>query len=497
MIHPLWSDHSWLDVETELELLASAGAHWARLDVGWPSMQSARGGAVDGYHLNRLRAIAAAAHARGLEVQVCLVGTPSWANGGAGFWYPPTYASDFEDYVYRLVGASKDLIKYWEIGTEPNLPHYLPPDASPSRYAQLLRAAYRGAKRADPDAKVITGGIWTNDTEYLEALYAAGAKDYFDVLGLHPYTDDRSPYAPQADPHYDDARWNFRGIPRMRDVLVQHGDADKRIWITETGWTTSGCSWAVSEATQARYVAEAYQRLHEEFPYVDALIIYNLRDIGTDPGNSEHNYGVLRRSYTPKPAYDSFAQSSARWWPEPLVEARPQRIAYWSRTALLVRIPQQWGATRVTLQQRQVTSSDWTDVGTTTSSASNVARFTLAPRMHTMYRAVLPDRSVATKAATVRVRARVTLLRYPRVLRRGRYVRLYGRQLYAPGGTVHIQRRVGRRWKNVARTRVRHRGYYILAMRHTRRGTYYYRARFYTTSKLLGTYSAPVSLRVR
>lgn len=490
MVHPLWNDHTWIDVESELEAMAAAGARWVRVDVGWPSMQSGRGRALDSYHLNRLRAISAAARSRGMELQVCLVGTPAWANGGRGFWYPPTWYADFEAYVYKLVSAAKGSVKYWEISTEPNLKRYLPPDADPVRYSKLLQKAYHAAKRADPGARIISGGIWTNDTAYLRKLYANGAGGHFDSLGLHPYTDDRSPYAGQQDPESDDdSRWNFRGIANMRAVMIEKGDSSKSIWITETGWTTSGCNWSVSQANQARYVGEAYKRLHEEFPYVETLIIYNLRDNTSNPSIAGDNFGVVRHDYTPKPAYDSYAASSMSWWPQPLIGARRPVATYGSSTTVDLRLPPLWGPTQVVIEQKSPAATSWSEITSTVTSGDNTVRAAVRPTRHTLFRATLPGRLLTSRIVTVKVLPRIWFASAASRVPRLRYVRLHGKLLRSPGSTMSIQRKVGTWWETIARPVIRADGTFRTYVNHRARGSYYYRARFRGTSTLLGAYT--------
>ena len=66
--------------------------------------------------------------------------------------------------------------------------------AQPREYVALLKAGYEAAKRADPSVTVITAGLtptgtWNDearpDDVFLQQMYDAGAKAYFDVLGAH------------------------------------------------------------------------------------------------------------------------------------------------------------------------------------------------------------------------------------------------------------------------------------------------------------------------
>ena len=61
----------------------------------------------------------------------------------------------------------------------------------------------------------------------------------------------------------DDERLAAR-IEQVRDVMVKNGDADKRVWLLEFGWTADKVhpdfSWfAVSEEKKAQNIVKAFQ----------------------------------------------------------------------------------------------------------------------------------------------------------------------------------------------------------------------------------------------
>jgi hypothetical protein len=67
----------------------------------------------------------------------------------------------------------------------------------------------------------------------------------------------------------------------------------------------------VSEAEQASRVGD-YVRVARQFPYVKAMIIYNLRDRGAPPSsNPNHAYGLVRRNLRAKPALSAFRAAAA------------------------------------------------------------------------------------------------------------------------------------------------------------------------------------------
>ncbi|RNL82493.1 T9SS C-terminal target domain-containing protein [Sinomicrobium pectinilyticum] len=132
----------------------------------------------------------------------------------------------WRDYVRATVTRYKDKLKYWEIWNEEDGGFWRPhPDAN--QYVPLLQAAYEEIKAIDPELQVVVGGLTGWNTEYLKAMYEAGAKDYFDIIAVHPYNEgpDRSLRAKRV-------------MGEFKQVMANYGDGDIPIWITEFGTTS-------------------------------------------------------------------------------------------------------------------------------------------------------------------------------------------------------------------------------------------------------------------
>lgn len=248
---------------------------------------------------------------------------------------------------YRFLDAQlyADRIDAYEIGNEPNIASEWglgPPD--PAAYTELLRIAYTQIKSADPDAIIVTGGLApvgnTNtpdamdDRLFLEEMYAHGAADYFDVLGVHPYG---FAYPPEIDPEaqyrmpgghitLDTHGLCFRRVEHLRAIMEQNNDGDKPIWATEFGWIISPPSYclsmsdwpqrawqAITPEQQADYLVRAIQYAGAHWPWMGVMIIWNLDYSRYPPGESENTpspecetmgwYSLLNPDGTPRPAY--------------------------------------------------------------------------------------------------------------------------------------------------------------------------------------------------
>ena len=73
-----------------------------------------------------------------------------------------------------------------------------------------------------------------------------GAGPSLDAVAVHPYSYPALPRDPST------ASWNtYERLPLLHDVMADHGDGAKQIWLTEFGAPTGTATGAVSLTTQA------------------------------------------------------------------------------------------------------------------------------------------------------------------------------------------------------------------------------------------------------
>jgi len=240
----------------------------------------------------------------------------TWANA------PPEHLEDYGDFVGALATRYRGRVKGYIIWNEPNLAlEWGGAKPDPEGYAALLKIAYWRIKQADPRALVVSAGLAptneqndqaVDDRVFLRALYAAGAKEFFDVLGAHPYG---FGYPPD-DPHGAHDGLNFARLEDLRQIMEANGDEAKPVWITEFGWTTEATdpthAWqVVSEEQQASYLVRACQKVMQEWPWVRLLAVWNL-SVGLAPGDQMRGYSVIDNDYRKKPAYDALQRMAAK-----------------------------------------------------------------------------------------------------------------------------------------------------------------------------------------
>jgi len=260
---------------------------------------------------------------------------------------PPDNLDDYANFARAVAQRYRGRVKGYIIWNEPNLAREWgnrPPDAV--AYTEMLCRASRAIKAVDAHALVVSAGLApTNDQNanaqddrvFLETMYRAGARECFDVLGVHAYG---FGYPPD-DPRGAHQSLNLARVLDLREIMQVYDDARKPVWITELGWTTRAAdehAWqVVSPQQQADYLARAWQRITREWDWARVATIWNLSRGGVTPPlppmDEMMGYSLLNEDGKPKPAYNALrAELSARWnqrltrWTNRLAHVDPSPI---------------------------------------------------------------------------------------------------------------------------------------------------------------------------
>jgi hypothetical protein len=292
---------TWADLE-------QSGAKTVRSFASWSTL---RGGTRD-IEMAKFRQFADKANARGIRVLLTLTG------GAGSMATPAEYAAVATDLATELRGKN---VAY-EVWNEPDDTTFWANGPQPAAYAALLKAGYTALKAGDPAAPVIVGGLVGNDYEFVEALYANGAKGYFDGVGVHTdtaclTTDPREYY---REPNGRVGRFSFTGYREVRATMLAHGD-DKPVWMTELGWPTTLATCerggragtkagGVTRDQQADFLSKAYGCLAGD-PWVEQAAWFNLHDLQTGSTNDALNLGLVTDAFGRKPAFAAFQGAGA------------------------------------------------------------------------------------------------------------------------------------------------------------------------------------------
>ncbi|OQA19684.1 MAG: hypothetical protein BWY63_01682 [Chloroflexi bacterium ADurb.Bin360] len=329
VMHPLQRVYAPELASQQVQLAQSIGAAIIEIDIHWAWVEPHNPGPAgwDFEQLSWLDNFLSEIDGSGRDVVALVTETPCWASTDPNKdcaarrydkRFPPRNPRDYADFLTHLVGRYGGRIRYWLIWGEPNTPvRWANPDAG--AYTALLKAAYQAIKAADPEAVVISGSLAPRDHEpsvfdYLNEMYAAGAKGYFDILAYNAYTDGNSPT--WYHPAFPAVSFSH-SVPMIRQIMQAHGDSNP-IWLTEVGWSTVpiNCEdcWVGTlpntEAAQAAHMEQAI-KIAQSWNYVEAYFAYELVDMIHPPDSRvsvEYHYGLFRKDLTPKPAARRFRE---------------------------------------------------------------------------------------------------------------------------------------------------------------------------------------------
>lgn len=299
----------------DIDAAAHLGSTTVRVALDWSGFEPYKPQEYAQWYLDRLDALVSHARSRGLRVVLTPVFTPGWATSG-GPTSPPTDPKDYARFLAFLAGRYAADLAGIEVWNEPNHGGFWSAPDPAAAYAKLLAAAYPAVKTAAPAVPVVGGVLAGVDVAFLDRLYAAGIANNFDVLSVHPYNDGRAPDT-LIDPRWAHVTF-LQGLRALRTSLDARGE-QRPVWATEMGWNTStqrGELWldGVSLSDQATYLARAFELLDDPasgVSYVSGALVYRLRDVGSDPANPQHNYGLQYLDGTAKPSYDAVRSA----WP--------------------------------------------------------------------------------------------------------------------------------------------------------------------------------------
>jgi len=303
-------------IKKTLELVREMGSPWIVEYFPWAYIENAEG-EYDWAHADLV-----VDHARqqGITVIARLGFVPQWARPRTSVisYLDESHYPYFAEFVAAFVAHFKDRIKYIVIWNEPNTNfEWGYQGIDPAGYARLLQVVYPRVKQVDPSVQILAGALAPtlappgttdamNDLEYLQKMYDAGAKDYFDLLSVHAYG-----WTSPADEPPAPNRVNFRRTELVHDLMIRNGDATKRVMITEGGWNDHP-RWtkAVRPAERIQDTLRAFD-LCKTWDWVDACVMWAFRY--PFPAQTYQDYFTfVTPEFDPKPIYFEVQRYAAR-----------------------------------------------------------------------------------------------------------------------------------------------------------------------------------------
>ena len=354
-------------VEQQLYRSAETQAHWLRNNVfaiEWSEVEKTEG--KRDWNTQSIRDVERhmmLANQYGFQLIQIVRGTPQWARKypGKGASCGPieqqkyrAFASFMRDVVTRY-SAPPFNVKYWEIWNEPDAPALMGDNAQEvfgcwgeigvdpyysyggRHFGFMLQNVYPAVKAADPESKVILGGLLlschptfekANDSicsklsaGFLEGVFIGGGGDSFDILGIHAYD------IWFGGTSYKNEQW-YSGSDSIgpslaaktdyvRGVLTKYGYANKPIMNTEYALICWQCKTPPPEfeATKANYVAQA--NVIAMAKGLLANIWYSVEGWGT------HQTQLLHLNGQTTPAYNALSVAVDRLGPATFSQIEP------------------------------------------------------------------------------------------------------------------------------------------------------------------------------
>lgn len=259
-----------------------SGVGFLRTDLGWNGMQPDLGACSFPDDVPDYPGFYSKVAASGINHLAIL--TP-WHNKYGGWSNrnviaeTPQALADWESFCEQFAAHYKGVIKYIELGNEINFAR--DEVYSAEEYADVCIAAYRGIKKGNPDAVVLTQGFSRADIDFVRAMleYADG-QSMFDVVALHVYQGQGSP---------EMCSWGVQ-TAEFRKMLAEYGYPDMEIWNTE-GNTSTHYSYSTNQQHAGNLIRQFV--MCQGWNVFDKMMLFEIQTEELEEGNNEHYFGMI------------------------------------------------------------------------------------------------------------------------------------------------------------------------------------------------------------
>ncbi len=216
------------------------------------------------------------------------LGTPRWATNGdpnAAVWqdwayHLPKRMDDLSAYMRAVVQRYDKHIVAYEVWNEPDISFWR---GTPDEYVKLFDTARTAIKSVNPTAQVMNGGFseTRRQPDFIPHFTSTVAQKP-DIFAYHTHQ-------------------QFSNLVRAGDDVQNYLHTAKwdntPVWLNEAGFSSAG---RLTERDQAATLIKKFS--YSAVLGYKAYFWYDLRNDGTGPTDLEHNFGLVRRDFTPKAA---------------------------------------------------------------------------------------------------------------------------------------------------------------------------------------------------
>lgn len=221
---------------------------------------------------------------------------------------PEFYKTWIEMYYdcYKLLAEEFPEIMFWEAGNEfDSIPFFRRNDGSLMNAtdmgfinADLCYATNKAIKEVNPNNACVFPGLTTNqfsatvlESAYtyieekklptIEDYYVDDPDDYFDIVAWHPYGDGRAEKVKTMS-------------LQLYGIMKEHGDSDKRVFLTELGITEH---WRLNESNPQQSIADdmidIMKMIKYDLPFVETVFFFRMTNCYSNSLNAkEDTFGL-------------------------------------------------------------------------------------------------------------------------------------------------------------------------------------------------------------
>lgn len=263
------------DAETLLSLMDKSGMGWTRDEILWKNFEVTKGN----YKILPINESALdIAKKYGIKQLLILAyGNKLYTPRDNDVPMTDEEMEAFRNYCYNLAVQTKGRVAAFEYWNEYDHVTNTTKGADRKYYINLAKATYESVKKANPD--LVTVGICSAGTglPLIQETFDQGGYEYMDDVSYHIY-----PKSPEKDGVDDDTK-------SVRELLNKYpGGEKKKIWLTETGWT----SQKYNKTDAAKWLPRDFA-MQMENNMLERLFWYDMVEDGSNPADSENSFGML------------------------------------------------------------------------------------------------------------------------------------------------------------------------------------------------------------
>lgn len=278
------------DIRAVASTMADSGFGYVRQVVSWAEVESTQGT----YDWSVYDPIVDALSNEGIDVIVVIADAPDWAATGQTVEsnvYPPSDPDDLQRFAQALTSHFGEKVPYVQVWDRPNLSsQWGGRPATGASFEPYLAAAFYGARAGNPEVRLVTPELarrsdvpeGLDDLAFMDSLYAAGASDVFDIVGIRLNGGSNSP----DDRRVSADRTNLSRAILFRELMLRHGDGETPVWATTYGWAAQG---DVTREEQAEYVVRGLERAWSEWPWMGLMVQWQF---ATKPGDPAARFAI-------------------------------------------------------------------------------------------------------------------------------------------------------------------------------------------------------------